>query len=354
MPEPEKPSLSLVLVTYHSSAVLAAACASFRREAAAAGLTAEIVVVDHSQSREELERISGAGADTVLARENRGYAAGINAGMAASRGDLLLVGNPDIAFAPGSLQALLDALAGGWDIAGPQLTLGPFLLPPADLQTPAELWGRYLAGVSAPLWRRHLGRETRRWLRAWCATETVAVRALSGALLAFRREVAQVLGPWDEGYFLYFEETDWLRRAARYGLSVGLVPAARVLHLWGHAADPVRYQGEFARSQQRFFRRHHALAGRWRPRQSAARFRSRVAPLPAGAAGLPQGELVWLVSPSPLGVPAAGLIGSAELLASSLAGVIGQRKDRLSYFVVAYDPRRKAIAGDWKWTPKDG
>jgi GT2 family glycosyltransferase len=50
-----------------------------------------------------------------------------------------------------------------------------------------------------------------------------------------RREVFETVGLMDEGYFLYFEETDFCRRARRAGWPVWHVPASRVVHLEGQS-----------------------------------------------------------------------------------------------------------------------
>jgi GT2 family glycosyltransferase len=342
-----RPDLSLVLVTHRSAAVVGGAVDTFRAEAARLGVSSEVVVVDHSEDREELDRLRAARPDTLFAEANRGYAAGVNAGLARASGDTILVGNPDVRFLAGSVAALLAALDAGWDIVGPQLVLAGLLFPTADLQTPGEELRRWLAGRAAPLWRANLRVELRRWNRAWDASATLALPTLSGALLAFRRGVTGRIGPWDDGYFLYFEETEWLRRASAIGLRVGLVPQARVEHLWGHTADPRRYAGHFMASRRRFL-----TAGfGWRGRL-ASRLRPGVAPLrprmfPATAEELPGGGLLWLLSPTGLGFPAAGLHGEAPAFCRALRAVGLERGTPGRYLVMAVRPGRNALLGLW-------
>ncbi len=300
------PTLSWVTVAHHSAALLATAVRTLRCEAAAAGQAVEIVVVDHSEDEAENRRLEGVGADRLIRAKNRGYAAGLNTGLAEANGEVLLVGNPDLEWQPGSLAALLGGLE-RFDIAGPQFVLGEFRFPPADEQSWAAEWRRWRAARSprahAALWRS----EVERWLRVWSATEPCTVANLSGALLAFRRPVLGRLGAWDESYFLYFEETEWLRRARRAGLRLGLVPAARVAHRWGHAADPrdPRSAARFAASRRLFYRRHYGPLGAWlssrpQPLQTAS-----LPPLPAPNE-LPAERSLWLASPSRQCLPAAG------------------------------------------------
>jgi GT2 family glycosyltransferase len=87
---------------------------------------------------------------------------------------------------------------------------------------------------------------------------------LSGASMLIRREVFDSIGLMDEAYFLYFEETDFCRRAADAGWSCWYVPESRVVHLVGKstgvtdAAGRVRRRAPFwFESRRRYFVTHH-------------------------------------------------------------------------------------------------
>ncbi len=53
----------------------------------------------------------------------------------------------------------------------------------------------------------------------------------AGASLMIRREVIEEIGGFDEAFFLYFEETDLCRRAARAGWRTHYVPSSTVAHI---------------------------------------------------------------------------------------------------------------------------
>jgi GT2 family glycosyltransferase len=81
------------------------------------------------------------------------------------------------------------------------------------------------------------------------------------------RAVLDRLGPMDEDYFLYFEETDWQLRAARAGLEVWYVPEARFFHLEGAltgqgsaARDESAVPDYWFRSRRRYFEKNHGAA----------------------------------------------------------------------------------------------
>jgi GT2 family glycosyltransferase len=314
-----RPDLSFVTVGFRSSGVLAPALESLRREAASEGLRVEIVVVDHSESAEEHQRLAALSPDHLVSVPNRGYAAGINRGLSSATGEMIMIANPDIELERGAVGALLAGL-GGFDIVGPQFTLGEFLLPPADLQTPFAEWRRRRAAGSEGARRALLGAEMARYRRVWEASAPVSVPALSGALLVLERAVAMRVGSWDEGYFLFFEETEWLGRARRAGLRLADVPAARALHRWGHAADArsPAIADHFAHSRRRFYRRHFGVLGKWLTADESPSMRGDWPPLPAPSQ-LPGLTGWWLVSPSPSGVPAAGARLAKERLHPALA-----------------------------------
>ena len=60
-----------------------------------------------------------------------------------------------------------------------------------------------------------------------------------GRLLAHPADRARRVGPLDDRFFLYFEETDWCRRAWSAGLPILLCMDCEVVHLEGKAAELV-------------------------------------------------------------------------------------------------------------------
>jgi len=83
------------------------------------------------------------------------------------------------------------------------------------------------------------------------------VDTLIGACMMVRRELIRQIGPLDEGYFLFLEETDWCLRAQRAGWKMVLVPQAKAVHILGLTRQLVRVRArvEYTRSLFRYFRR---------------------------------------------------------------------------------------------------
>jgi N-acetylglucosaminyl-diphospho-decaprenol L-rhamnosyltransferase len=90
---------------------------------------------------------------------------------------------------------------------------------------------------------------------------------LAGASMMMRRQVLEEVGLFDEGFFLYFEETDLCRRARLAGWPTWYVVESRVAHV-GHGSTGLddlrkpmpRYWDD---SRRRYFLKNHGKAYLW-------------------------------------------------------------------------------------------
>jgi GT2 family glycosyltransferase len=344
--------VSLIAVCHHSSQVLSGCVGSFRREAAAAGVVPEVVVVEHSEDDREAIAIEASEPDTILRRPNRGYAAGLNTGAGAATGDVLFLANPDIEFLGGSVAALVDAATGGGaTVAGPALLWdrdGEVFLPiPDDPGPRAELrrtldrrWptGRALERIAERSWR------------VWTAEKPCRVPSLRGPLLALGRDTASRLGPMNEDYFLYYEETEWLWRARRAGAELVVAPQSRVVHRWGHSTRKSSDSGTVEeRSRIRFFERNYpkpyrALLGRLAPKTEAPGLDFLEV---AGPEELPVTEAdIWLASHVNNMQPSIGGLGTSRIPSAikEIAAV-----DRWYAVMARRVNSRWQLQGRWMW-----
>jgi GT2 family glycosyltransferase len=326
-------SLAVVLVHYHAAELAAQALAAVERDLAGAGGAAAVewIVVDNGSDPGERERLAALPARLLDPGRNLGFAGGVNLGVAGSSAEAILVMNPDVIVLPGCVGALLAELGAGAAVAGPSFywDAGRRLrLPPSEARRRREellaalaLRGGGWARWARRRWRRHARRH-------WRATRPLPSYALAGALLAIARAAWQEVGPFDDGFPLYFEETDWLKRAERRGLVARYVPAAQAVHLYDQSAgrEP-RAAAWFGESALRFRRRHYGprfagfldRLGRRGDRAAAAAAAGREGAAPGGdgavevldPGGLDLAALgrpfpLWVeVSPRPVGFPAA-------------------------------------------------
>jgi hypothetical protein len=87
-------------------------------------------------------------------------------------------------------------------------------------------------------------------------TDPIEVDAVLGACMLVRREVLDRVGPMDDGYFFFLEETDWCARIKEAGWTIMHVPDAKITHLYGESTKkkmPIPTYIEYYRSLYRFF-----------------------------------------------------------------------------------------------------
>ena len=233
-----QPDVSVIVVNYRSAELTARALEAAR--SAAGGLNLQEIVVDNASGEEEVERLRRElpHASVIALAENRGFAAGNNAGIAQATGRYLMLLNPD-AFA---LEDAVARLVRHLD-EHPQAGLAAPVLENEDGSVQANLY-RYFPNLATlfvefcfPLAKVAVLLRT----RFSASTETPAgwrpVAHAIGAALLVRADAAKATGPLDERFFLYLEETEWQRRMAAAGWRRDGVPEARFTHLGGGSSS---------------------------------------------------------------------------------------------------------------------
>lgn len=314
--DPEPLRLSVLFVNHESWEHLAEALVSLRRHrpesVAGRPLELEVVVVDNASSsggagRRCAERaLAALGGVLELAPENRGYGAGMNRAAARARGELLLFCNPDLVFQAGCVERLAELLLACADVgvAAPSVFLDRELCvraPAHVLPTPRDLVGGALAMVS-PWWNRRYSRKrTARAAWEWQREGDLDEAMFGGCCFLMRRALFEELGGFDEGFPLYFEDTDLARRVRRARRRIVQLRSARVVHLYGRssARAPERAAAAYEHSRRRYFRKWHGWPG-------ALLYRLVRAGLSSAAARSAHGRL-WATGAAPLAADARAL-----------------------------------------------
>jgi GT2 family glycosyltransferase len=262
-PAPD-PDCSVVIVNYHSEALLRACLESLPSSADTFSL--EVIVVDNSGTA----RASGAleafpEARLIEAGGNVGFARACNLGMAAARGRHLLLLNPDTVAHPGAVATLSRELDASPDVG---VVAARLLNPDGTLQYSCRRFPRPLSiffGRYALLTRLFPANPVSRdyLYLDWDHDSTRPVDWASGACLMIRREVYERVGGLDDGYFLFVEDMDWCRRIRDAGHEVVYVPEAEVTHRIGASRGPVPswVMWERHRSMLRYVRKHFGWPG---------------------------------------------------------------------------------------------
>jgi GT2 family glycosyltransferase len=194
----------------------------------------------------------------VIEDENRGLAAGWNRGIAETDADHVLVLNADAWLVDEALERLL-AVA---DARPRAAVVGPRLEnPDGTLQRSVRGYPTLWRLATEYLYLRKLAPRSRAFNAFYGAGFDHAsereVEWVMGACFLLRRAAYDEVGPFDERYFLFSEEVDWMRRAAGAGWSVVFTPAARCVHVGGAS-----HGGRMFRENVRGHLRYLALHGR--------------------------------------------------------------------------------------------
>ncbi len=253
------PRVAIVIVTYNSAAVLEGCLRSLR----SIGVDLKTVVVADNGSRDDSLMIAKSATDlpmlTVELGRNAGYSAAINAGIDSidvAGLDAIMVLNPDCKLRPDTIAVLWRALhEPGRGIAVPRL-----LNPDGTLQPSL----RRLPTVRRAIAEAVLGARAG---RIGSLGELIADPAhyakpgpaawATGAAMLISTEAMASIGPWDESFLLYSEETEYALRAADNGWTLWYEPAAVVEHSGGESGTSPRLAALVAVNKVALFRRRH-------------------------------------------------------------------------------------------------
>ena len=192
----------------------------------------------------------------VIESENRGLAAGWNTGIRETDSRYVLILNADawlVGDALGRLVAFADSRPRA-AVVGPRLRY-----PDGRLQRSVRGFPTLWRLATEYLFLRKLAPRSGA-LNAFYAGgfDHDAVRDaefLMGACLLVRREAVDEVGPADEGFFLFSEETDWCYRFRQAGWEVVFFPGAECVHVGG-ASHGGRLYRENLRGHLLFLTKH--------------------------------------------------------------------------------------------------
>jgi len=225
----QRPDLTVIVVTHDRTELALTTLSSAR--SAAGPIDISWHVIDSGSTEPTADEIEREWPDIHVTRcENVGFAAANNRGLKEARGRYILLLNPDVEIVCGTLSELVSALDGRPSVgmaSVTQLTPGGSL--EFSIRRDPNPW-RLLAEAVAP------PRLTERY--GWGEIDAKAQRYaqeraadwLCGAFLIARADALQAVGPLDERFFLYSEETDWCYRCRLAGWEVRHLPVMQVIH----------------------------------------------------------------------------------------------------------------------------
>jgi N-acetylglucosaminyl-diphospho-decaprenol L-rhamnosyltransferase len=236
------PGCSVIVVTYNSGEHIES-CVH-----ALASQPCEIVVVDNASQDDTVQRLRELApqipVELITISRNIGFAAGVNHGVQAAHGDVLLVLNPDAIAEPHAVEAVLNCLQESGAAA-----IGGVLLE-EDGQPARGFAFRRLPTLTSllcevllvnQLWPRNPVNRRYRCLDANYA-EAQEVEQPAGACLAVRRDAWERLQGMDSAFFpVWFEDVDFCARLIAEGGKIWYCPSARFRHGGAHSVGALSF-----------------------------------------------------------------------------------------------------------------
>ena len=251
--------VDVVVVSYGSAGTLRACVEPLCR---ADGV--RVIVVDNASPDDALETIADLPVTTIRAGRNGGFSFGCNLGAGAGTSEYVLFLNPDAILSPAHLDAMVAALDGdpATGLVGPRILGGEGEL----LLTRRRLPRLRTSFAQALFLHRVLPHAA--WTDEMIRDPQVYDHAgeadwVSGACMLVRRSAFEQIGGFDEGFFLYCEDTDICLRLREAGHGVRYEPSAVARHIEGSSAPRSELVAIHARSRVRYARLHYGRGAAW-------------------------------------------------------------------------------------------
>ncbi len=243
------PKFSLIIVNYHSAALLPACFSSFRNVILSREY--ECIVVNNDPSEESAllslkERFSFT---LVSLARNRGFGFAVNRGAEYAKGEILILINPDARFLSGNMRDIANIFKQhpSVGIVGMKLLIEP--------EKP-QSWsaGKLITLVS--IFRNHFGLSASTSL--WNTRRSRSVAWVSGAALAIPRALFFQVHGFDERFFLYYEDVDLCTRTRKFHKKIVFTPRVNILHRGSGSMEQSGEQQkrEYYTSQDQYFALH--------------------------------------------------------------------------------------------------
>lgn len=204
--------LSVVVVTYKTKDYVLGFLSSICRELEGTDIDTRLIVVDNASHDGTVEAIKKEFSDATVIEneENYGPAKAFNMGIEEGiDSKYLLIANSDIKVLPGAIRTMYQYLETHPEVMG---VSGPLLNEDGSRQ----LTRTKVVSLFPDKWDKPFQIE---WV--------------GNGFAMIRREAFLLLGGYDENYYFFNEDLDWVERAKREGLYFMALPDAKVIHYSG-------------------------------------------------------------------------------------------------------------------------
>lgn len=253
--------VSVVIVNWNTRGYLLDVVRSLKETTHRASL--EIIVVDNDSRDGSQAALREQHPDVTLIQNpgNLGFARANNIGFAVARGRAICLVNTDVVALDGVIDKLWNYLQTHDQVGmvGPRQINGE-----GNTRMNVRRFPNVANAAGDYLWLKKLGILPGRALPPSSYLHTHAAEVLSGAFLMVRREALEQVGPLDEDFFFYGEDTDWGKRFHDADWGTVYHPEAEAIHFGGGstAAYPVKYYLTMEQADHLYWSKHQSARAR--------------------------------------------------------------------------------------------
>lgn len=257
--------IAIVIVSYNTRDLLCECIDSITSETRSSH---EIIVVDNASSDNTMEMLKTRypAIKRIGNKSNAGFASANNQGFQIANGRYFLMLNPDTLVIDGAIDKLKKFMDDHPDIG----ICGPKNIDSkGGLQHNCDHFPGLISDLSCYLKLNTIFTNSRIFNRSqmkyWDYGSIQRVDRLMGCSMMVRSELYRLMHGLDERFFMYFEETDFCRRAASAGYPAFFYPDADIVHYGGQSVNPRDTAAPktalkfFLPSKYYFFRKHHGI-----------------------------------------------------------------------------------------------
>lgn len=223
--------LSIIIVTWNTADITLKCIESLYKFLS--GFNFELVIVDNASTDDTASKISAMGRSALggkklklkINKNNLGYAKACNIGAKIAAGEYLLFLNSDMEIIDNNLISMLTFLKNHPNIGA----IGPKFLnsdkseqasvfPP---QTAFNAFKEYFLGYKS--YGKYIPE----------VNYPVSVWAISGGALLIKKELFNLIGGWNEKYFMYYEDLDLCRTIHKHHRLIYYFPQCKIIHRHG-------------------------------------------------------------------------------------------------------------------------
>ena len=241
------PDLSIIIVNWNTLQMTRECLESVRAALIgpdAGRIVAETILIDNASEDGSADMVAAEFPEVRLIRnvENRGFAVANNQGFAVARGRQILLLNSDTLVHGDVLSASVAYLDANPEVGAMGCRV---LNSDGSVQLTCHqypwLVNEFL--MTSGLWKLKRPRWFGRYLMTdWARDTEREVQVISGCYLLLRREVLDEVGPLDEAFFFFGEETDWCRRMTDSGWRLMFAPVGVITHYGSASARKLNHR----------------------------------------------------------------------------------------------------------------